>query len=113
MSLAYRKLDPSQAWGCLVANLVLLPGLGSLFAGRLIEGIGQIILAAGGLYLTTAWFNWFVQEKLLRGQPITDLGPQFKRALAGFAFLGISWLWALVSSLLIMRSARSSVPPKI
>ena len=49
-------LKPAKARNCVLINLFATPGLGSLMAGRVIAGLGQLILALAGFVMIVAWF---------------------------------------------------------
>jgi len=122
ISLALGKREPlnrQTAWGCLTANLAL-PGCGSLVAGR-ISGYGQLAFAAAGLMLTvtfgTRFIFWYLANWSQLQQP-SDMDPfgtmseiwlHVRWALAGIAVFSAGWLWALGTSLHLLRQAKS--PP--
>jgi hypothetical protein len=121
-----RPLSPETAWGCLSTNLAL-PGFGSLVAGRA-SGYAQAALAVSGLLLTLVfgvrfilWYfaNW---SRLQDAQtdPILAFVETLlavRWSLLGMGLFGFGWLWALVTSLDIVRAAKNSapanVPPKL
>src|SRR5579872_2663193 len=127
MSLALqprRPLTRSEAWGCLTANLAL-PGSGSLVAGHR-SGYLQLVLTAIGFGITCltgvrfviwAVSNWAVISKPPVDDPISGLVALWNDVrwpLVGMCFFGISLLWALGTSLRVLRNATpDNVPPKI
>jgi hypothetical protein len=124
---ATRPLSRQTAWGCLTSNLAL-PGMGSIVAGR-VSGYGQLVLSILGMALTLIFsFRfclWYVanSSRLRNDQtdPLALLGEMWvslRWPLLGFAVFGCSALWALVTSLSIMREARveeanANLPPKL
>lgn len=98
-------VDETRAWACLVTNLLALPGLGTLMAGRRAGWI-QGLLALGGFVFTTIWFVDFLQTWFRTGSLPLQPGPSFALALLGVGLFGVSWAWALVSSIGIVRGAR-------
>jgi preprotein translocase subunit SecG len=73
-------------WACLFMNVLIVPGLGTLFSGRDREGLFQLSLSAIGL-LTIL----FVQNNVL-----------------AFLFLLIAMVWAIKSSVADILLARST-----
>ena len=118
-----RPLDRATAWGCLTSNLGM-PGSGTLVAGRR-SGYVQGLLALAGVGLTTVFGLRFIAWYLanfarLREEwidPFAAAGEVWmavRWALLGMALFAVGWLWALGSSLLIVREARrtgSGSPP--
>jgi hypothetical protein len=49
-------LSRTTAWICLLINLLLTPGLGSLVAGRLWSGLVELVTAFVGFGFVMAWF---------------------------------------------------------
>ncbi len=99
-------LDRASARACLWTNLLVLPGLGSLVAGRRV-GWAQAGLALAGL----GGFVWGM-FRLLRDWVASE-GPafEFTAGLTGMALgLGVSavaWFWALGTSLQVRREVRA------
>jgi len=121
-----QTLSRQSAWGCLTTNLTM-PGFGSLMAGR-ISGYPQAALGLGGVALTTLFaarfFGWYVANSSRLANPegdplgrLVELWAQIRWPLLGIAVFGLGWLWALVSSLLILHEAKrrepSLVPPPL
>ena len=113
-----RPLDRQTAWGCLVANLLGVPGLGSLAAGRR-SGYGQMILSLTGLALTSAFgihfIIWYVSHSAELNRLDDEGMPRYgefwahlRWALLGIAVFLTGWLWALASSLSILAQAKSA-----
>lgn len=90
--------DEAVAWGGLVANLLVLPGLGSLLVGRKVGWI-QATLALGGFVLTLVWLVSFVRAWLSLGEFPLDAGPEMTTGLFGIALFGVALLWSLGTSL--------------
>src|SRR5437867_2806592 len=121
-----RPLSRQTALGCLTANLAL-PGSGSLVAGR-VSGYAQLALAAGGLILTVLFgirfIYWYAAHWSHFSGPQADpfgVLPEMWRvvrwALFGMGIFFIGLLWALATSLQIVRSAKNAesakVPPRL
>jgi hypothetical protein len=90
--------DEAVAWGGLVANLLVLPGLGSLLVGRRVGWI-QAALAVGGFVLTLVWLVSFLRTWISLGEFPLDAGPEMGRGLYGIALFAVAWLWSLGTSL--------------
>src|SRR5437899_3330955 len=113
-----RPLDRQTAWGCLTTNLAL-PGFGSLVAGRL-WGYPQLLLGLAGLSLTLIFGLRFILWSLSHWSELHDatdpLGALERMWQVGFwAFAGIviflvGWVWALATSLNILRGAQQNPP---
>jgi hypothetical protein len=115
-------LSRQTAWGCLTANLAL-PGSGSLAAGRK-AGYGQLCLALLGLFLSLAFtvqsVIWYLAHASQFGDaqddPFVTLEAIWKiirGPLLGLGIFALGWLWALVTSFLILGSAENDRPAKI
>jgi hypothetical protein len=107
-----RTLDRSAAWGCLVANVFVLPGLGTVTAGRRI-GYLQGALALIGFGMTASWCVWFLGRWMHSGAVPDQVGPYFPICLAGMVLFALAWTWALMSSLRILARASASLPPRV
>ncbi len=86
-----------------------------MMAGRWIAGIGQLLLAVVGCGFVVVWFCKVMSQVY---QQFEDGGPT--RSVAwlgevGLLVFAVSWLWALVTSLSLMRQAGSveTKPPQI
>ena len=110
-----QPLSRQTAWGCLTTNLAL-PGFGSLVAGRR-SGYPQVALMVCGLIVTTifgvrfmAWAvaNWGRLQQGNELDPFAGLGEMWlamRWAVGGIAIFALGWLWALGTSLHILREA--------
>jgi len=82
---------------CLVLNVLLLPGLGSLIYGKTREGIWQIVLHVLGVILIFSGILLSVSVILLWiGVPMIILGT--------FASAG-AWIWSLVTGIQIIKES--------
>ena len=110
---AARPLDETLAWGCLVTNLVGVPGAGTLMAGRRAAGFGQLALALAGGFPLTYYVLAFLAA-VLRTLSIPPAGaPPLWIGLLGVGLFAAGWLWALASSVALVRTVRRGVdrPP--
>ncbi len=107
---------PPTAKACLLANVLILPGAGSLMRSRK-EGYFQV--AAGILGLLISGFATVRLVQIMGKIPIApvdsetvvrlihEAGPEMVWAGAGLAVFGFGWVWSLFSSLAIFREERS------
>ena len=100
-------LDKTKARICVTLNLLVLPGLGTIIAGRR-SGWLQAVLALVGFGLNIAWALWFFARFLRSEELPEDLTAHVWLALTGVALFLVAWLWTLASSLQILREARTT-----
>lgn len=98
-------MDEARAWACLMTNLLVLPGLGSLLGGRR-AGWAQAALALAGFGLCAVWLVWFVAAFLREGGFPLDGGPYLPAGILGVALFAASWVWGLATGLRLVRAAR-------
>jgi len=103
-SLPGPELPPnprSKAWSCLVTNLLVLPGLGSVMAGFK-SGYVQMFLALAGFLVTLVALIQIVlawaREFLLPDNP-----RLYESAIGGMAVFLLGWVWSLLTSLILFR----------
>jgi hypothetical protein len=110
MPASRKLLTPAKARNAALINQCATPGLGSLIAGRILAGIGQLAVALTGFGFFIAWFVATIRQfySLIDGnievKPIGWLG------LTGVGIFGAAWLWSLVTSLSLIREARRNAP---
>jgi hypothetical protein len=115
-------LTRSKAWSLCLINLLAFPGMGTAMAGRRI-GLAQaaIMLTGFGMVLGfmvvffKAIFKVLLDPMMSEGEWKGLYKPYAWLAIAGLALCVISWIWALVSSISILRAAkaREARPPVI
>jgi hypothetical protein len=88
-------------------NLLAMPGLGSLLAGRKVAGTGQIIFVTGGSVMLFVWLFKVLAQYY--GLMFGDVQPQAVGWIGetGGALFAVSWLWAAVTSFSLFREASS------
>jgi len=105
-----QPLNVATARSYLVLNQFATPGLGSLLAGRIIAGLGQLAFALAGFVLVVGWFITLIMGVY---NQVNDGGNAaavpWLGEVGGGAFL-LSWLWAWVTSLSLLREARARAP---
>ena len=105
-SSPHAPLSPARARNCALMNQFATPGLGSLLGRRFVAGAGQLLLAIIGFLLFVAFFVDELRQfyGLINGNADPKLHPRL--ALAGVATFALAWLWALVTSLSLLREAK-------
>jgi len=103
------RTDEDFAWACLFTNLVGVPGLGTIMAKRR-EGVPQLALSIVGGVITTWWLVGLVLAVLRSGSFPPPEGPDLRLALEGLGLFTAAWLWALASSVALLRAARRRAP---
>ena len=91
-----------------MVNLLVLPGLGSFLGHHRVSGIAQVILSLAGFGLTVLWSVTFISAWFHTKQFPADGGPYLRWGLIGLGLFLAGWLWALASSLQILRQSRRS-----
>ena len=112
-----KPLTVSKAWACVAMNQLAFPGAGTVMAGRKI-GYVQGILMVSGFLLTMYFFLWYIgslmQAPFKNDWNETAFYAEVSRtkwtAILGAIICAAAWLWALVSSLSILKEARSHPP---
>jgi hypothetical protein len=104
---ARQPLDRPTAWAFTVTNLATLPGLGSIAAGRRV-GWPQAMLALAGFGLTLWGLVRTVLEWVAAGELPVGITKPLLISLAGLAGFAAAWLWALATSLSLLREAREN-----
>lgn len=96
--------ERSRARTWLIVNQFVCPGLGSWLGGRRVTGALQMLVAGIGLGITLLWFvnlmiETFREMQGARMEPrdLTQL------AISGYSTVGLAWLWALVTSMVLKR----------
>lgn len=86
-----RKISETLAIVCLLLNILVIPGLGSIIGGRTKEGVWQMVLIFGGIFLglllTITIIGAFI------GIPMMIFAP-----LAG-------WIWGVVTGADLIKHA--------
>ena len=115
-----KKVRHGRAMNCFLINQFATPGLGSVMAGRLLPGIGQLILAVTGFVLVMVWF--FMTLGQYYGQIYSDapVKSYARYGEAGALVFVASWIWALFTSISIVTNAKPDektgldpIPPRI
>jgi hypothetical protein len=98
-------LDRSRVKACIAANTFVLPGLGSILAGRKL-GYAQAVLAVMGFSLSSLWFIGFVLHFIRTGDLIEAGLEQLPLALGSIVLFAIAWIWAQFTNRCLWRSVK-------
>src|SRR6185295_9635576 len=102
-----KSVGQAAARNAALINLFVTPGMGSLMAGRILDGLGQIILAVAGFVLVIIWFlNVMVQYYGMMNGQETAFQSRAWLGITGAIIFALSWLWALATSIDLVREAR-------
>jgi 4a-hydroxytetrahydrobiopterin dehydratase len=108
-SSARENISRPKARNAALMNLLATPGLGSLMAGRVIAGMGQLALSVSGFVLVLVWF---MQEMVPYYSLMFSDEPQhpvgFKMLKLGAGLFALAWLWSLVTSVSLFRETSKS-----
>ncbi len=102
-------VDRHTARLCLWVNLLALPGLGSVLAGRRV-GWAQAVLAVAGLGLAGYGVVRAAADWLAAGEALPLWSGALELALVGLGLSAGAWGWALVTSLQVLRDSRLRRP---
>ena len=105
-----KPLSTTTARNAVLINLLATPGLGTLLAGRLVAGGGQLILALAGFGFMVGWFVTLLRQyygQITGDVPVT---PIAWLAATGAGLFIAAWGWSLVTSIGLMREARRNAP---
>lgn len=93
-------------------NQCATPGLGSLMGARYVAGTGQLLLALAGAGFILAWFANVLKVAYTIMESTGEPEMRHWMGILGFGLLTLSWLWAWVTSLSLLREARRNVQRK-
>ena len=108
MSSAGKALSRTTARNSFLVNQLATPGLGSLMAGRLVAGLGQLLLALIGFGLVVAWFAALMMQMYRQiDNEATSKSYAWLGEAGGATFIA-AWLWSLFTSFSLLREARAN-----
>lgn len=109
-SSASAKPSRIKARNAVLLNLLGTPGLGSLLAGRVWEGIGQLCFFLPGFVLFTIWAltNVVHQSQLAFSETPPEPNTWGRKAVAGLVMCAVAWLWSLITSVSLHREAAAA-----
>jgi 4a-hydroxytetrahydrobiopterin dehydratase len=106
-SLARKKISRAQARNAMLLNQLGTPGLGTLLAGRRLEGVLQLLLFLAGFVLFCLWAVRDLSqyyEMMFRDAPNTAPG-NLGLACGGAGICALAWVWSLQTSFSLLREA--------
>ena len=106
-SLARKKVSRSQARNAALLNQLGTPGLGTLLAGRHVEGMLQLALFLAGFVMFCLWaFRNLAgyYQMMFNDAPKTAAGSGVL-AFGGVAICVLAWAWSLQTSFSLLREA--------
>ncbi len=115
-----RIISRKRALVCLGMNMLGLPGLGTIMAGRAI-GYVQAAVMCLGFFLTVGFMMWYLGSSVSSFKRFMTTGvpeelhyqPWLWVLWLGLALSSIAWIWSLISSLVILRQTPPEGPPRI
>jgi hypothetical protein len=106
MPPARKLLTPDKARNAALINQLATPGLGSVMAGRLLAGIGQLILAVTGFIFVILWFIAVLRQFYGQIEGNVEIQPVGWLGLIGVGIFAAAWFWSLVTSISLVSEAR-------
>jgi hypothetical protein len=94
--------------GCLLTNLLVLPGAGTFMAGQRGVGFFQAVPALVGFFLVILWLAQRVGAWLQTGAWTWGVNALL---LTGIFLSVAAWTWSLVVGLRFLRQCRQTSPP--
>jgi hypothetical protein len=100
----------SRAWGCVAVNQLAFPGLGTIMAGRKVGYIQATIMVVGFclfmafMLVFFIGFARFMSLEFPQEQFHTQWSHRLWLLWSGLGLTAVAWLWALASSLSILRA---------
>ena len=106
-----KKLSRTAARNALLLNQLATPGLGSIAARHWLAGIGQLAVFLAGfcIFLVWAFQQFSLALAMWNGADPAPPGNGHPGVL-GFSLAALAWLWALGTSLQILREAKKNNP---
>ena len=78
-----------------LANLLILPGLGTWAAGRIVAAVLQATLAIVGFAIALAGVVTYAREQWWQQEAADGSGPM--RIAVGLGLFAAAWLWSLLT----------------
>ena len=110
-SSAGRPLSRTKARNNALINQLATPGLGSLLAGRYLAGTAQLLLAVTGFGCVVAWFFALMLQLFQQTDSETPAKSVAWLGELGALLFVLSWVWALFTSLSLLREANENPGP--
>src|SRR6185312_10974607 len=106
-SSATPKINQRKARNATLMNLLGTPGLGSLMAGRVVAGLGQLAVFLAGFTLFCIWAgaSTIRYYHLAFSETAPTPNTWGRWAVLGVGLCVVSWVWSLITSLGLQREA--------
>jgi hypothetical protein len=103
-----KPVSRTEARNYLLINQLATPGLGSLLGKRYLDGLGQLLLACTGAGMVFVWSVTGIYDAYQ--QATADIPPRHLGwvGIFGALLFAAAWLWALATSLSLLRQARQN-----
>jgi hypothetical protein len=98
------RWDRAKARDFLLTNLLVLPGMGSVMAGRRV-GYAQGLLALTGFVLTLMFAVELVRDWWSMGEIVLPTSRVLLAGLVGVMLFALGWSWGLATGLKLLRDA--------
>jgi hypothetical protein len=103
-----KPVKPVVGWVCLLLNLLVLPGLGSLFIRQPLKAAIQLVLALIGFALTLVGGSPLLNTMIRTNEFPDHFDNSFWIAIAGVVVFLVAWVWALITSYGALQDSRKS-----
>ena len=101
----------STAYGHLMMNLMVLPGIGSWMGGKRKTGVAQILLSFLGTLFIIVWLAMWISKMIETKTFIVEPDLALAVGAAGIVlFLG-AWGWSFHTGMLFVKAAQSHTSP--
>jgi 4a-hydroxytetrahydrobiopterin dehydratase len=109
-SLRRKPVSRAAARNAALLNQLGTPGLGSLLAGRWVEGVLQLLVFLAGFFLFCLWaFRNLAQYYQMMFDDVPKTAPGGgELALSGVGICALAWFWALVTSFSLLREVSTA-----
>jgi len=103
-----KKTKHTKARNATLLNLLGTPGFGSLLAGKVVAGLGQLFIFLAGFTLFCIWavVNMINYSHLAFDEAPPEPNRWGGRAVVGLGLCGVAWVWSLFTSLQLIKAAR-------
>jgi hypothetical protein len=105
-------LTRTRVISCVVINQFATPGLGSVMCRKYFSGTCQLVLAVVGFVLFGDWMCRFFYALAMKqmDEPVPQ-GSYGWLARWGLIIFGAGWVWALGTSLVLLRQTKGQGEP--
>lgn len=104
-SSAIKKTSRLKARNAALLNQLATPGLGSVFAGRIVAGLGQLAASTAGFALVLFWFVQLMIQYYGQISGNVTVHPVGSYGLLGAGLFVLAWCWSLATSFSLLREA--------